>query len=697
MRWVNKARLRLRSLFHRSRLDRDLDHELQFYLDTETAKHRAAGLGPAESAQAARRSLGNVIRVKEECRDARGLNALDDARQDLRYAGRALLRSPGFTVAATLIVALGIGANATVFAVVNAVLFRSPPYHDPDRVVSIYQDSDSGDPASSSFPATRDMAAYRDVFSGVAATSSATITWEAGDGPRPALIEFVTASYLPVFGIEPRMGRWFDPAYDQVGAGHYAVVSHRTWRTQFGADPDVVGRAIRMGAEVVTIVGVGPEGFNGSGGPLVTDFWLSISSVGVGGPFRIANLERRQDHWYDVRARLAPDVTVAQAQSAMDGLAARLADEFPDMNLGRRITVFGPGQVVIHPSVDGALVPASAVLLSIVGLVLVLACANLANLQIVRGFSRGHEVAIRRALGASRGRVARLFLTESILLACLGGAVGLLLARWSLDFLPLLAGPVAAAMGGAGSLDVSMDLRVVLYGAGPDPGNRGPVRPGTRASVGAVRRGRRPSRGRTLHESGQTSDAVTKRTRRRPGGRFARAAGRRKPPDKEPRQDPPGGPGGRHGPPRVRGHRIRSGRRLSGRAVRSPGGADGPGDGAAGRHGGRLHESTPGATVVEGYTPPTGTGSVELEAAFVSDRYCRLGARQGWTPSSRSGLASRSEKSDCLTPSLRGPIPEVGDDGAGIAGDERLRLSRRGVVGMPAHGADVRAVHVDAE
>ena len=132
--------------------------------------------------------------------------------------------------------------------------------------------------------------------------------------------------------------------------------------------------------------------------------------------------------------------------------------------------------------------------------------------------------------------------------------------------------------------------------AGPDPGNRGPVRPGTRASVGAVRRGRRPSRGRTLHESGQTSDAVTKRTRRRPGGRFARAAGRRKSPDKEPRQDPPGGPGGRHGPPRVRGHRIRSGRRLSGRAVRSPGGADGPGDGAAGRHGGRLHESTPGAT-----------------------------------------------------------------------------------------------------
>ena len=429
MRWIDKARLRMRSLVQRSHVDRELDDELKFYLDAETAKHLATGLSPAESTRAARRSLGNVTRVKESCRDARGLNVLDDVRHDVQYAGRALLRSPGFSVAATLVVALGIGANATVFTLVNAVLFKSAPFHDPDRLVSIYQDSDAGDPASSSFPATRDMAVYSDVFSGVAAASVSTTTWETEDGPRQALIEFVTASYFPVLGIEPSMGRWFEPAFDQVGAGNYAVVNHRTWRTQFGADPGVVGRAVRLGGELVTVVGVGPEGFNGSGGPLVTDFWLSISSAGVGGAFRIANLERRQDHWYDVRARLAPGVTVAQAQSAMDGLAARLADEFPGMNRGRGITVFGPGQVMIHPSVDGMLVPAAAVLLGIVGLVLVLACANLANLQIVRGFSRGHEVAIRRALGASRGRVARLFLTESVLLALLGGGGGLFLAR----------------------------------------------------------------------------------------------------------------------------------------------------------------------------------------------------------------------------------------------------------------------------
>ena len=390
---------------------------------------------------------------------------LNELSQDVRHASRALLRSPGFTVTASLIVALGIGANATVFTVVNAVLFKPPPYDDPERVVAVYQDSDAGDPSSSSFPATRDMATYTDVFSGVAAMSSATITWEAEDGPRPALVEFVTASYFPVLGLQPSIGRWFETALDNVGAGNFAVVSHRAWRTQFGADPRIVGRTLRMGGLPVTVLGVGPEGFNGSGGAVVTDFWLSISSVEVGGSFRVSNLERRQDHWYDARARLDPGVTVAQAQAAMDALATRLAEEFPELNRGRGITVFGPGTVRIHPSVDGLLAPAAVVLLGLVTLVLVLTGANLANLLIVRGLARGHEVAIRRSLGAGRGRVARLFLTESLLLALLGGGIGMLFARWSLDAVPLLMSPLVSGLGGTGELDLPMDLGVLLYGA----------------------------------------------------------------------------------------------------------------------------------------------------------------------------------------------------------------------------------------
>ena len=466
MRWAERIRLRIRDLFHRARVEEELDAELDFYVEEETERHRARGVDAAEADRLARRSVGSVTRIKEYCRDARGLTRLDEMAHDIRYALRTLRRSPAFTLAAILIAALGIGANAAAFAVVNAVLLKPPPFGDPSTVASVFQDSDDGTPWSSSFPATRDMATYTDVFAGVAATSSVTLTWETTEGPRQALAEFVTASYLPVLGVEPSLGRWFEPALDNVGAGNYAVVGHRLWRTQFGSDPGVVGRSIRMNGQPVVVLGVGPEGFNGIGAPVVTDFWLSISSVGVGGNYRIANLERRQDHWYQVRARLAPGVSVAQAQSRMDALAARLADEYPHLNRGRDITVFGSGEVRVNPAIDAMLMPAGGLLLGIVGLVLVLACANLATLMLVRGFSRGHEVAVRRALGASRLRVARIFLVESLVLAVLGGAGGLILGRWVLGIVPSVVGPIAAAVGAASAdvgVDLSMDARVVLF------------------------------------------------------------------------------------------------------------------------------------------------------------------------------------------------------------------------------------------
>jgi len=212
----------------------------------------------------------------------------------------------------------------------------------------------------------------------------------------------------------------------------------------------------------VTVIGVGPESFNGARGALVADFWLSISSTVVGGPFRVANLGRRQDHWYDVQARLAPGVGVARARSAMDALARRLAEAHPELNRGREITVFAHDEVRLHPEVDGDLASAGAGLLAVVGLVLLLACANLANLLLVRGVSRSSEMALRQALGASRARVARLFLGEALLLSALGGATGLLVARWAVSLAPRLPLPLP----GATSLDVAVDHRVVLFGVG---------------------------------------------------------------------------------------------------------------------------------------------------------------------------------------------------------------------------------------
>jgi len=250
---------------------------------------------------------------------------METLKHDIRTTLRRAVRTPWFSLAAISIVALGIGANAAVFTVVNAFLLRPPPYADHERVVRIYQDSDDGEPSASSFPAYRDMAAFDDVFSSVSASTPDNVTWERAEGPVPAAVDYVTASQIDVLGLEPALGRWFEPAHDRVGAGYFAVVSHRTWQNRMAADPGVLGTSVRLNGRPVTIIGVGPEGYNGMGGAVVTDFWLSISSVEVGGSFRVGNLDRRQDHWYDVHARLAPGATVERAQEAMNALAARLA------------------------------------------------------------------------------------------------------------------------------------------------------------------------------------------------------------------------------------------------------------------------------------------------------------------------------------------------------------------------------------
>lgn len=378
---------------------------------------------------------------------------------DLRYALRRLGRTPVFTAGALAIMAIAIGANTTVFTVVNHLLLRPPPYEQPERVVNIYQHSDDGEPSSTSFPAYRDMAAMEGLFEAVSATSPSSATLDMGDGPQNVSIEFTTASFLNTIGRSMTRGRWFDAPMDQVGAGNFAVVSHHAWLGRFGSDPSIVGRTLLINGNPVTVTGVGPEGVNGIGRFVVTDLFMSISSVGVNGPFMISNLDRRQDHWYDVKARLAEGVTIAQAQQAMDGLARSLATQFPDLNEGRDITVFRTQDVRLSPEVDGNLAPAAAVLMAVVGLVLLLACANLGGLLLVRGVTRGSEVAVRRALGARPSRVASLFLGEAMLLSVGGGLLGMLLAHWLLGLLSLvpLPGPLS------GNLDLSWDLRVLGF------------------------------------------------------------------------------------------------------------------------------------------------------------------------------------------------------------------------------------------
>jgi putative ABC transport system permease protein len=379
--------------------------------------------------------------------------------QDTRYAIRRLSRTPVFSLFAIAILAIGIGLNVTVFGLVDALLLRPPPFAEPDRIVHIYQDSDSGEPASTAYPAYRDIAAMTDVFASVAATRSATANWETPDGPREVAVDFATASYLSVLGLSPSRGSWFDGAQDAVGGEMAAVVSDKAWRTRFASDPNAVGQTIRLNNQPITIIGIGPRDFNGGdAGAISTDFWLSISSVGIGGPFAVANLERRQDHWYGVKARLAPGVAVERARGELASLAARHGELYPDIDKGRDITLFRLGEVRVHPQLDKVLTGSGIGLFVVAGAVLLLACGNLANLLLVRGFARTPELAIREALGGDRSRVGRPLLLEALLLSALGGALGLVAASWLQGVLSSVPLPPANS-----TIDVRFDYRMVLF------------------------------------------------------------------------------------------------------------------------------------------------------------------------------------------------------------------------------------------
>ena len=379
--------------------------------------------------------------------------------QDIRYAVRRLAASPFFALMAILIVGVGIAANTAVFSAVNAVLLRPLPFANADRVVYVYQDSDAGGPGSSSFPAYRAIADRRDVFASAAAVINTSVNAATESGVRQSFVEFASASYFPVLGLSVSRGRWLSPDEDVAGAPTVAVVSDHVWRTRFGADPNILGRTIRLGGSAVTIVGIGPRDYNGTVNGTAVDFWLPLAALGpVMGAFAAQTLERPQDHWFMIRARLRDGVTLQQARAAMASLSNELGQKFAGLDQKRGISVLQAADVRIHPSFDGRLVPAAALLMAVVGLVLVLVCSNLAILLLLRSASQQRAVSIRMAVGAGRGQIVRQFLTESLVLALAGGAVGVLAARWLIRFLSRTDLPVRY-----GLLDMSIDYRVLAF------------------------------------------------------------------------------------------------------------------------------------------------------------------------------------------------------------------------------------------
>ena len=457
---------RLWGALRRNPTAHDLEGELRFHLEQAEAELRGKGYSPAEAARMARVRLGGFPQAMEALRDQRGLPWLDDLRVGLRVGLRGLARRAGFTATAALTLSIGIGATTAVATVTNALLFQPLPVPNPDELVVVAQldEHTSEFPHGLSYPEYLDYRERNDVFDDLAAQSLAGPLLSVGGRPAERVwIEYVSDNYFDVLQVAAARGRTFLPGEgSRPGDAPFVVLTHRAWQTRFGGDPAVLGRVVRLGPANMTVIGITPETFTGTRGVVPVELFVPATAGVLIEPGWTELLTNRLPERFVLTGRLRPDVTVGEAAAQLDVLAAALAAEHPDASRHTELYVVAERHARPEPMASRHARPLMGVVMGL-ALVLLVAIANVGTLLVGRGVARRQEMALRAGLGATRWRLVRQLVTESVLLALMAGAGGGIVALWAAD---LVIATFAMATG-VGQLNVgpSVDWRVFGFTA----------------------------------------------------------------------------------------------------------------------------------------------------------------------------------------------------------------------------------------